>query len=185
MYNSASAEDLSINDKGDVQRGLFDTQTKFSDYLSYFILSSEEARREKKPPFYDVIIEGPLSEYFSRGSQKSNNVVNALINDHKLSKLEKERGSEIYNIDSATPLRNIKDSDLRLDTSLPKMMNILTSLNIDMASELDKNDYENLINIIAFPIYATNPSKKMIDVKKREYIKFVDKLKNFLTGKGE
>ena len=107
------------------------------------------------------------------------------MNSPKSTKLEDERGDERYNSDSVTPLRNIKDSDLRLETSLPKMMNLLTSLNIAMTLELDENDYDNLINIIAFPIYATNPSRKMNNLKKREYTEFGDKLKKFLASREE
>ena len=65
------------------------------------------------------------------------------------------------------------------------MVSLLTSFNIDMGLELDKNDYENLIRITAFPIYATNPSGEGIESNKRKYTEFGDMLKNILKdGQG-
>ena len=62
------------------------------------------------------------------------------------------------------------------------MINLLTSLNIDMTAEVDENDYEKLIDIAAFPIYATNPSKSAIYSKEEEYNEFGDMLRTLLTN---
>ena len=69
LHNTPSAKELTINEKGHVQRGLFDTQTKFSDYLNYYVLSSEEKLHAKKPPFYNVILGEPLAEYLASSKQ--------------------------------------------------------------------------------------------------------------------
>ena len=66
------------------------------------------------------------------------------------------------------------------------MINLLTSLNIDMTVEINENDYEKLIDIAAFPIYATNPSKSAIYSKEKEYNEFGDMLRTLLkNGKGD
>ena len=69
LHNTPSAKELTINERGHVQRGLFDTQTKFSDYLNYYVLSSEEKLHAKKPPFYNVIFGEPLAEYLTLSKQ--------------------------------------------------------------------------------------------------------------------
>ena len=205
LHNTPSAKELTINEKGHVQRGLFDTQTKFSDYLNYYILSSEEKLHAKKPPFYNVILGEPLTEYLAsskQGTASDNGLANVVeTKDMKsldfssrekantgATKIEdREEGEQEYNDeDGVTPLRNIKDSDLRLESSLLKMINLLTSLNIDMTVEINENDYEKLIDIAAFPIYATNPSKSAIYSKEKEYNEFGDMLRTLLkNGKGD
>ena len=109
--------------------------------------------------------------------------------DTGVTKMEdREKDEQEYNDEDnkgITPLRNIKDSDLRLENSLPKMINLLTSLNIDMAVGIDENDYEKLIDIAAFPIYATNPSKSMIYSKEKEYNEFKDMLRTLLKNEKE
>ena len=62
------------------------------------------------------------------------------------------------------------------------MINILTSLNIDITGGIDENGYEKLIDIAAFPIYATNPSKSMISSKEKEYNEFKDMLRALLKN---
>ena len=203
LHNTPSAKELTINERGHVQRGLFDTQTKFSDYLNYYVLSSEEKLHAKKPPFYNVILGEPLAEYLTLSKQGTasenglSNVVGATVMkspdfssrgkaDTGVTKMEDgEKDEQEYNDEDnkgITPLRNIKDSDLRLENSLPKMINLLTSLNIDMAVGIDENDYEKLIDIAAFPIYATNPSKSMIYSKEKEYNEFKDMLRTLLKN---
>ena len=81
LHNTPSAKELTINEKGHVQRGLFDTQTKFSDYLNYYVLSSEEKLHAKKPPFYNVILGEPLAEYLAsskQGTASDNGLANVL-----------------------------------------------------------------------------------------------------------
>ena len=200
LYNTSSAKELTINERGHVQRGLFDTQTKFSDYLSYYILPSEGKRHAKEPPFYNVIIAGPLAEYLASNKQhksfdvstsdavirpnnytKSIHISSGTVTDPDIVKSEnEEESSQRYSSRGIAPLRNIKDSDLRLETSLPKMIHILTSLNIDPTLEIDDNDYDNLINIIAFPIYATKSPRETFSSKKKEYTEFGETLKAFL-----
>ena len=65
------------------------------------------------------------------------------------------------------------------------MMGILTSLNIDLTSRIDDSDYKNLIKIIAFPIYAANPSKNTINSKNGDYDDFTDRLTQFLNDREE
>ena len=203
LHNTSSAKELTINEKGHVQRGLFDTQTKFSDYLNYYVLSSKEKLHVKKPPFYNVILGEPLAEYLASSKQgttsdnrladvmdtkdmKSLNFSSRGEADTDTTKMEdQEEGEQEYNnedTEGVTPLRNIKDNDLRLENSLPKMISLLTSLNIDMTMEVDKNDYEKLIDIAAFPIYATNPSKSAIYSKEKEYKEFGDMLRTLLKN---
>ena len=203
LHNTPSAKELTINERGHVQRGLFDTQTKFSDYLNYYILSSEEKLHAKKPPFYNVILGEPLTEYLTLSKQGAasengpSNVVGATNaksldsssreeTDIGTTKMEdREKGEQEYNDEDdkgIIPLRNIKDSDLRLENSLPKMINLLTSLNIDITGGIDENGYEKLIDIAAFPIYATNPSKSMISSKEKEYNEFKDMLRTLLKN---
>lgn len=207
LHNIPSAKELTINEKGHVLRGLFDTQTKFSDYLNYYVLSSEEKLHAKKPPFYNVILGEPLAEYLAsskQGTASDNGLANVVETkdmksldfpsrgkaDTGATKMEdREEDEQEYKDEDSkgvTPLRNIKDSDLRLESSLPKMINLLTSLNIDMTVEIDENDYEKLIDIAAFPIYATNPSKSAIYSKEKEYNEFGDMLRTLLkNGKGD
>ena len=64
LQNTSSALELTKDNQGNFQKGLFDTQTKFSEYLNYYALPEEEKRYNKKPPFYSVLIEEPLKEYF-------------------------------------------------------------------------------------------------------------------------
>ena len=203
LHNTPSAKELTINDKGHVQRGLFDTQTKFSDYLNYYVLSSEEKLHVKKPPFYNVILGEPLAEYLTsskQGTAPDNGLANVAetkdvksldfssrgkANTDATKTEDREEDEQEYNDEDSKgviPLRNIKDSDLRLESSLPKMINLLTSLNIDMTAEIDENDYEKLIDIAAFPIYATNPSKSAIYSKEEEYNEFGDMLRTLLTN---
>ena len=203
LHNTPSAKELTINDKGHVQRGLFDTQTKFSDYLNYYVLSSEEKLHVKKPPFYNVILGEPLAEYLTsskQGTAPDNGLANVAetkdvksldfssrgkANTDATKTEDREEDEQEYNDEDSKgviPLRNIKDSDLRLESSLPKMINLLTSLNIDMTGEIDENDYEKLIDIAAFPIYATNPSKSAIYSKEEEYNEFGDMLRTLLTN---
>ena len=203
LHNTPSAKELTINDKGHVQRGLFDTQTKFSDYLNYYVLSSEEKLHVKKPPFYNVILGEPLAEYLTsskQGTASDNGLANVAetkgvksldfssrgkANTDVTKTEDREEDEQEYNDEDSKgviPLRNIKDSDLRLESSLPKMINLLTSLNIDMTGEIDENDYEKLIDIAAFPIYATNPSKSAIYSKEEEYNEFGDMLRTLLTN---
>ena len=203
LHNTSSAKELTINEKGHVQRGLFDTQTKFSDYLNYYVLSSKEKLHVKKPPFYNVILGEPLAEYLASSKQgtasdnrlgdvmdtkdmKSLNFSSRGEADTDTTKMEdQEEGEQEYNnedTEGVTPLRNIKDNDLPLENSLPKMISLLTSLNIDMTMEVDKNDYEKLIDIAAFPIYATNPSKSAIYSKEKEYKEFGDMLRTLLKN---
>ena len=204
LHNTSSAKELSINERGHVQRGLFDTQTKFSDYLSYYVLPSEEKLHAKKPSFYNVILAEPLAEYLVSNKQqsmfgddvsgnvmdipnaRSSHVPSGPKADQDAAKSENRKDDEHgYDSEGITPLRNIKDSDLRLETSLPKMISLLTSLNIDMTLGVDENDYEKLIDIAAFPIYATNPSRGDIYSKEKEYAEFGDMLRTLLkNGKG-
>lgn len=177
LHNSSTAKELSINNKGNVQRGLFDTQTKFSEYLNYYTLNSEEKRHVKKPPFYDVIIENPFQDYLEMSHPSAYNSKSSDAN-----MINSENHHSGVNI---APLRDIKDADLRLQTSLPKMMNFLTNLNVDMTSHIDEFNYESMINIIAFPIYATNtqyPSSGTFNAKTKEYKEFVNDLKVFLAN---
>lgn len=189
LQTDPSAKELIINERGHVQRGFFDTQTKFSDYLSYYVLPSEEKLHAKKPPFYNVIIAEPLTEYLASNRQQNaldktdiRNVPEAVST---FPKVEKRLDGEREDSEEITPLRNIKDSDLRLETSLPKMINLLTSLNIDMTSGIDENDYEKLINVTAFPIYATNPSRDAVPLKEKEFANFVGLLKSLLVSEKE
>ena len=204
LHDTPSAKELTINERGHVQRGLFDTQTKFSDYLNYYVLSPEEKLHAKKPPFYNVILGEPLTEYLASSKQSTGSSDNGLAGivetkgvksldfsgreeaDTSPTKMEnrEEGGERKYdgNSEGSAPLRNIKDSDLRLESSLPKMINLLTSLNIDMTVEIDENDYEKLIDIAAFPVYATNPSKSTIYSKEKEYDEFRDMLRTLLKN---
>ena len=204
LHDTPSAKELTINERGHVQRGLFDTQTKFSDYLNYYVLSPEEKLHAKKPPFYNVILGEPLTEYLASSKQStgsSDNGLAGIVETKGVKSLDfsgreeadtsptkmgnrEEGGERKYdgNSEGAAPLRNIKDSDLRLESSLPKMINLLTSLNIDMTVEIDENDYEKLIDIAAFPVYATNPSKSTIYSKEKEYDEFRDMLRTLLKN---
>lgn len=187
LRDTSSASELAINEKGHVQRGFFDTQTKFSNYLNYYMLSEKEKVGVEKPLFYDVVIGGPLAAYISSSKQLldggepegGNHIPGRIKTESDI----REVGDRLENAESGIiPLRNIKDSDLRLEASLPKMITLLTSFNIDMGMRLSDNDYENLIKIIAFPIYAVNPSKKDIESKKDEYKGFGDTLKALMKG---
>lgn len=193
LHDTSTANELTINEKGHVQRGLFDTQTKFSDYLNYYIMSGEEKLRVNKPLFYNEIIADPLASYLASNKQQNTleGVSSGVASGNRPVKVKADpdvketRDQTESKGGGITPLRNIKDSDLRLETSLPKMVSLLTSFNIDMGLELDKNDYENLIRITAFPIYATNPSGEGIESNKRKYTEFGDMLKNILKdGQG-
>ena len=179
LHNSPTAKELKVNDKGHVQRGLFDTQTKFSAYLNYYILASEgQQETAKKPPFYDVVIGDPLSEFLALNDEGSSRNIDQSksISTNRI-KTEGEEEEEDGENRAIIPLRSIKEGDLNLENSLIKMKNILTNLNIDVTStEIDRNDYEDLIDLIAFPIYATNPTKEMLDSRTREYSKFADML---------
>ena len=180
LHNTSSAQELTINNKGNFQKGLFDTQTKFSEYLNYYVLSEEEKRGIKKPPFYAVLIEEPLKEYSQ--STKQVKVENAVPGTVKNEPLEYAEEKEAYDQleKGITPLRNIKDSDLQLQTSLPKIAAILANLNIGITENFDnKATYDNIINIIAFPIYAAK-AQKGESPKKNEYSKFCRMLKEYL-----
>jgi hypothetical protein len=187
LHNTSAAKELTINEKGNVLKGLFDTQTKFSEYLSYYVLPAEEKRSTKKPPFYYVLIEGPLNEYSESVKQRNtNDALHPQTDTQKHSSLEKvkeEEEEEEERIDrgtDTTPLRAIKDSDLRLELSLRKTINILTSLNINMVGDFDSTDYENMIKIIAFPVYAGS-SKDRKNSAKKEYLKFCEMLEKYLN----
>ena len=157
-------------------------QTKFSDYVSYYVLPLKEKRHAKKPSFYDVILAEPLAEYLagSKQSKRGLNDLNSTKTEVPIPKIEREVNEERGEV---TPLRNIKDSDLSLETLLPKLINLLTSLNIDMAGKIDEKDYKKLMNVITYPIYATNLSKEALHMKEKEFNDFVQTLRSFLDGK--
>ena len=187
LRDTSSGNELAINEKGHVQRGFFDTQTKFSNYLNYYMLSEKEKLSVEKPLFYDVVIGDPLTAYLSSSKQllegDGSKVVNHIPVKIKTESDIRDVRNRSENTESEIiPLRNIKDSDLRLEASLPKMINLLTSFNIDMGVTLNDNDYENLIKITAFPIYAVNPSKRDIESKKDEYNEFGGMLKALMKG---
>ena len=177
LYDTSSANELAINEKGHVQRGFFDTQTKFSNYLNYYMLPEKEKLGVEKPLFYDVVIGDPLTAYLSSNKQLLEGDRPGEVN-HMPVKIKtesdiREVNDRAENVENEIiPLRNIKDNDLRIEVSLPKMINLLTSFNIEMGATLSEDDYKNLIKITAFPIYAVNPSKGDIESKMDEYNKF-------------
>lgn len=174
LQNSPTSHELSLNDRGEVQRGLFDTQIKFSEYLNYYVASADNEKRVKRPAFYDVIIEDPLNEYSKVGGRF-----------HGQSSTERVEYKSNTKKNGTTQLRDIKNDDLRLQITLPKLVNLLETLNVNTVSneELDEDDYEDLINIIAFPIYATStqyPTLSSFKSKEMEYRDFTDDLKSLL-----
>ena len=190
QHHTSTTKELAVNEKGNVVQGLFDTQTKFSEYLNYYVLPVEEKRYTKKPPFYHVIIEGPLNEYSE--SVKQQNINDGLQPGAKTRKREnsllgkeEEEEEEEERIERKTdiiPLRAIKDSDLRLELSLQKTAHILTGLNMNLVGGFDSSDYDNMIKIIAFPVYACT-SKDGKPVAKKEYLNFCEMLEEeYLNG---
>ena len=115
MHNTHSTQELTINNHGNFQKGLFDTQTKFSEYLSYYVLPEEEQRHSKKPPFYDVLIQEPLNEYLdSTVPQKNSSQPPKKL---KNKPLEESTLKKTYKVEkNVTPLRNTQAFGLRKAT---------------------------------------------------------------------
>ena len=79
-------------------------------------------------------------------------------------------------------MRNIKDSDLRLQVTLPKIVSILEGLNIDIDEKFDNQAvYNNMISIIGFPMYAVTGQKEK-NLKKEDYLQFCKMLKEYLIN---
>ena len=181
LHNTHSTQELTINNHGNFQKGLFDTQTKFSEYLSYYVLPKEEQRHNKKPPFYDVLIQEPLNEYLdSVVLQKTSSQSPKKL---KSEPLEESTSKKTYKREkNVIPLRNIKDSDLRLQLTLPKLLSILDGLNIEIDEKFDNEAvYNNMISIIGFPMYAAVTGQKE-KLKKEDYLQFCKTLKEYLLN---
>ena len=89
--------------------------------------------------------------------------------------IKKTHSSEKKDI---TPLRSIKDSDLRLQLTLQKIVHIPDGLDIGMTETFTTEQaYEGIINVIAFPVFAITGQKEN-NLEKNEYSKFCKMLKN-------